>query len=275
MWPLRRTSRREYVRIGRISVERWAEEGAGLSLIGQQPVPTDVIDAPEGLAQAVAALYADKPRCKVTLLLESAWSPLLLADTGGVVWGDGPVSALVRHRLGLLYGSLDEDVAAWDIRVDHRAGDRYALGFGLSPRIKQGLLGAAQNAGLTLEAMVPAFLWGCQRLRPARRWTRQTGWWIWAEQDRMLVARIEAGRVVVLNPASPVHDTTASVEQQVRIEGARWGGDASREPVSVAAWSRLVELPPSTERLSWCSAIGEVSVEASSIGKPQVAKVSA
>ena len=110
-------------------------------------------------------LYADKPQGKVHVVVESAWLPLLLADTGGGLLSAGEVQALVRHRLNACHAGPSDDLAAWDVRVDYRAGDRFSLGYGFTPHHKQAVLAAAAEAGLRLDAVTPAFLWGWKQVR--------------------------------------------------------------------------------------------------------------
>lgn len=276
MWPLSRTSTREVVRIGRLAAERWVGTPKGLSLVASQPLPDDALNKPECLGLALSSLYTDKPLSRISLVLESAWSPLLLADTGGVLWGSAQVTALARHRLGSLYGRPGDDLADWEVRVDHRAGDRFALCYGVAPRVKQDLLNAAQQAGLQLDELTPAFAWGWQRLRPARQWPRQTGWWVWSEQDRRLVARVEAGRLVALNPAAPLGDASVMIEQIVNAEGIRWGLDARSGPIGVASWLPPTQLPPPLgDHMVWCALIGDVLVAQASAGSAGLDRASA
>ena len=249
MWPLDRSSAHECLRIGRLAVERWTAEGAHLKLRAAWPLPANAIETPACLGQALTGLCSDKPRAKVTLVLESAWLPLLLADAGGALLGTDEAEALLRHRLSAHHAGQGDDLSAWDIRVDHRAGDRFALGYGLSPQIKQALLDAAERAGLRLDALTPAFVWGWQRMRPAVK----AGWWLWPEQDRMLLARAEAGRLVALNPAVPLAETGSAIERIAQIESARWGWPTNNEGVTVGSWQQPAHLPTRSERLTWRS----------------------
>ena len=252
MWPLNSSSPSECLRIGRRAVERWSADRAGLQLMATSLLPANAIQTPACLGHALTELCSDKPRGKINLVLESAWLPLLLADTGGALLGADEAEALMRHRLSGHHGGQGDDLSAWDIRVDHLAGDRFALGYGLSQQIKQTLLDAAERAGLRLEALTPAFVWGWQRMRPAVK----AGWWLWPEQDRMLLARVEAGRLVALNPAVPLAETGTAIERIVQIESARWGWPANNEGVTVGSWQQPVHLPARNERLVWRSVVG-------------------
>jgi hypothetical protein len=237
------------LRIGRLAVERWSAEGTHLKLTASWPLPTNAIQAPACLGQALTELCSDKPSVKLSLVLESAWLPALLADTGAALLSADEVEGLMRHRLSAHHAGQGSDLSAWNVRVDHRAGDRFALGYGLSPEIKQPLLDAAERAGVRLDALTPAFVWGWQRMRPVVK----AGWWLWPEQDRLLLARIEAGRVVALNPAVSLVETGTAIERVVQIESARWGWPANNEGVTVGSWKQPAHLPSRSERLTWRS----------------------
>ncbi|MEO8154060.1 MAG: hypothetical protein ABI605_13400 [Rhizobacter sp.] len=249
MWPLSRPPARECLRIGRLAAERWAGQGMGLELKASWPLPANAIDTPECLAQALTELCAEKPQGKVSLVLESAWLPVLMADTGGSLLGVAEAEALMRHRLSEYHAGPGDELSTWDIRVDYRAGDRFALGYGLAPRVKQALLEATARAEIRLQTLVPAFVWGWRRLRPPIK----TGWWLWPEQDRMLLARADASRWVALNPAVPLVNTPSAIERIVQAESARWGLPASEEGVTVASWQPPLQLPAPGQRLKWRS----------------------
>jgi hypothetical protein len=252
VWPLSRTSPRECLRIGRVAIERWSAQGAGLGLRSALPMPADALDRPGCLTALLHELYADKPQGKVQVVLESAWLPLVLADTGGELLSAGEMQALVRHRLNAAHGSQSDDLAAWDVRADYRAGDRFALGYGFAPHHKQAVVAAAAEAGLQLDAVMPAFLWGWKRVRPPVT----AGWWVWPEQDRMLLVRLEAGRVVAFNPAAPLAETGAAIERLVQVESVRWGLASSDSVAAVASWQPPARLPTSSPRLAWHSLAG-------------------
>lgn len=252
MWPLSRNLPRECLRIGRVAIERWSGPGTGLGLRSALPMPADAMDRPGCLTALLHGLYADKPQGKVHVVLESAWLPLLLVDTGGELLSPGEVQALVRHRLNACHAGPGDDLAAWDVRVDYRAGDRFALGYGFAPQHKQAVLAAAAEAGLQLDALIPALLWGWKQVRPPVT----AGWWVWPEQDRMLLARLEAGRVVAFNPAAALAATGAAIEQLVQVESVRWGLAPSDHGVAVASWQPPARLPASGPRLAWHSLAG-------------------
>ena len=262
MWPLDRRPRgRECLRLGRLAAERWVGSEAGWLLLGREDIPAQVLDRPEALAASLPALYAHRPaEGGVTVVLESAWLPVLLGDTGGTLWGAAPLAAWMRHRLRLLHGSAEDDLAGWDIRVDAQAGERHALGYGLSPRVRQAVLAAAARSGLEVDALTPAISWGWQRLRPERTWPDRSGWWVWPEQDRCLVARVEAGRFVAFNAAAQLVTDPAQVERLIATEAVRLGLDAGAvDRIGVAAWRAPTQLPSPTPKQAWFALAGEAS----------------
>lgn len=275
MWPLDRASPRECVLVGRFAAERWACSGASMSLVARQPLPLDAWQKPDCAAAAVKGLYPGKPAGKVTLIVESAWLPLLLADTGGALGSKAQVEALIRHRLELLYGDSGEAVSDWELRVDHRAGRRFALGYGLSPRVKQGLVEAGRGIDLRWDALVPAFAWGWQRLRPSRRWPQRTGWWIWPEQDRLMAASVVSNQLVVLNAGAVRQSSEAAdIERLVAIEEVRQGVIGSSDPISVGTWDHPEHLAHGSKRLTAVSITGPLRMAAAGAGVQQAAKVS-
>ena len=103
MWPFDRIGRgpdNEVLRIGRIAAERWARSSAGLTVTASAALPTGRSLKPSDLAPAIAELYRDKPSAGISLVLESAWLPIMLVDTGTSVLSTRQIQMLVRHRLG-------------------------------------------------------------------------------------------------------------------------------------------------------------------------------
>jgi len=252
VWPLSRSSTHECLRFGLLAAERWAGQGGALKRVASVALPAHAINEPECLGAALSELCVGKPQGKVSLVLESAWLPLVLVGVGDTLLAPTEAQALMRHRLGSNHGSQGDELSAWDIRVDYRAGERFALGYGLAPHVRQVLLSAAELAGLQLCGLVPAFTWGWQRLQSPLK----TGWWVWPEQDRMLLARVEGGRLVAFNPAASLVDTGPAVEQLVHAEAARWGLLANAGTVTVASWHSPAQLPARSPGLTWRSLVG-------------------
>lgn len=240
MWLLER--RRDVVRIGRAQVEWWACEPEGLVLRAQQPLDGaavgDVAALEAALSQVLDRTGADgslrKPSPRLDAVLESAWLPVLALDIGQALWSRRQLEALLRHRLGQLYG--EREVQAWDLQLDHRAGDAHGLGYGLAPVVKQAVDRAVAAAGVRLASLQPALAWGWQRLKTHRR-RRRTGWWLWLEQDRSLVGRVECSRLSLLNAGAPVPCDGAQALRLIEIEAVRQGVSETQLSGVVAGWA--------------------------------------
>lgn len=235
MWR-RERSGAEVLRLGRHSVERWASVEGSLSLLATQALPLDVLPTLQTLASAMHTLYTTPTRADVTVVIESIWLPVMRVDTGSAWLRASQVEALVRHRFGMYeWGPLDP-VSQWELRIEHRAGTRGALAYGFSPALKQTITTTAQSLGVKLAAMTPAFAWGLGRFRLDKAWSRTAGWWLWPEQDRTLVARIDSGETVYVNAGAATAQTDAAVLRLVEAECARWGLGATPGPVAAAGW---------------------------------------
>jgi len=250
VWPFDRSSTRSYVRVGRQAVELWQGSRAGLSLQRQRPF--EPFRPPTGAELEVALReLLGSARAAVTALIESAWAPVVLVDTGAGLLRQAQLTELVRHRFRLTYDRIDDPVAAWSVRVDHRAGDRHALGFALSPQVRNAVVTAASAAGVKLDGISPAFDWGWQFLNPSKRGLQQGGWWVWAEQDRMLLARVDAGRVVGLHPALDVTSDSKQILRDVGVEAIRQGAAHTAEAIVAARWSTADPAGPGHNGISW------------------------
>ena len=237
MWPLD-GRRGDVIRIGAYALELWRGSSSGLNLIAREALPQrgSLYDV-QAIVEPLRALARHAVRSRASLVLESAFAPTLLADTGGVLWNPQQVEALLRHRFGLAYGGPDASVAAWKIRTDYRFGERHALGFAMPAAAEAALLESARSANLTVTGWFPALAWGLGRFAPWRKWARRTGWWVWSEQDRRLLAGVAGGRVEALNPAVPVQTTMAELERTIVTEGLRSGIEALQSPIGAAHWS--------------------------------------
>ncbi|MEY4564339.1 MAG: hypothetical protein RLZZ618_3616 [Pseudomonadota bacterium] len=247
MWP-REQRVSEVLRIGALAAERWAETPArrgwssqgGLALVSRHEFAANERLSPEVLGAAVLALlsHGSKPS-GVTVVIESAWMPLMLVDTGGALWSLSQVEHLVRHQMMALYADGLTTAQRWELRVAHRIGDRHALGHALAPEVKQALMAAAAQADVRFTAMLPAWSWGWARFARARR---AAAWWLWPEQDRSLLSRIEARQLVGLHTGLPVLADAEGVHQAVSAESARLGVPADPAAVMGATW--LPQPPP-------------------------------
>jgi hypothetical protein len=204
------------VRVGRNSVERWVRAGRGLTQQASTPV-----DGATGLGAAVSAVLAGV-RGNVVAVLESTWLPVMLVPTGGTMWRRQALDGLLRHRFALLHDSKDDPVSAWQLLSDHRPGAPSLLGFGLSPAVRQAVLGGVQAAGLRITSLQPALAWAWLRLKGAST-LRGSGWWVWLEQDRALIVRVESGVVTALNAGAALPDDLAGWRRLVDVEASRCG----------------------------------------------------
>ena len=254
MWLRDRTRPKTLVRIGRLSIERWHAQGMSFAPVSSHAFNAELPPTAEHLAAGLKALLADERPTHAALVLESAWLPLLLADTGGLLWSTAQAETLVRHRFSQSHDDPAEPVARWDLRMGFRPGERFLLAHGLAPSIKAALVQSAQDLGLAWTALWPAFEWAWHRL--GRHATRD-GWWAWMEQDRCVMASRVDGRWEGLHPALPLADDAAGLVHLVDAEALRLG----RPDMSAlaACWRPISQLPRSNERVDWRSVCGEAA----------------
>jgi hypothetical protein len=205
-----------------------------------------------------SAASVGRPRATaITLLVESAWMPVTLVDTGPVLLRSTQIEALVRHRFGLHHSGALDPVADWDLRITHRAGDRNAVAYAVAPIVKRTLVDAAKELGLKIDAMLPASAWGWDRLLRGKVCPPPRGWWIWPEQDRTLVARIAADQIVALNAGASRFVDPSSALNLVRVEAVRLGIEAMDEPIMMATWDDFGDERAKVERVTSMSIRGD------------------
>ena len=253
MWPFDRGRDREYLRVGALGLERWKGVEGGLSLVAEHRLSEVPAQPVQITTAAIAALYPDGTASRVTVLLESACLPTMLIDSGPDHLSKKQLEALVRHRMSLAYDDDHNPVAIWGLRIEHRAGHRHAMAYGLAPDFKQTLLDAGGRAGVTWDAWLPAFSWGLQRLRSSGQRLSAGGWWLWPEQDRTLVARFASNQIVGLNPGAPRAGASADVLRLVDIEAARLGITSVREPIAAASWDSSRGVTRTDDPVNWWS----------------------
>lgn len=259
-WMRGRGSTTEYLRLGRHAAERWQEVEGALNLVNRYALDVDATNPLPGLVDAMRVLFPTAPGTQMSLLLESAWLPLMLVDTGSSWLRTPELEALVRHRFGLQQSDPRDPISAWELRIEHRAGQRHALAYGLSPRVKQSLIEAGESAGVTWAAMQPAFSWGWQHLRPMRSWPQATGWWVWTEQDRLLTMRIAKGEFIGLNAGAALQNDEMDILGLIEGEAARLGVAPSRlsgDPVCAAIWGGSAEARGQAKGLTWLDIRGQ------------------
>jgi hypothetical protein len=146
------------------------------------------------------------------------------------------VEALLRHRLALLYDDPIDPVSGWDVRVDHRAGETLALGYGFSPRLRAALNEGFRASGREWAALVPAWTWAWQRFKPQRQWRQADGHWAWQEQDRTLLGSFEGGRLVAFDVAGESCGDREALAQALAVHTVRNGLQASEWPLVSSGW---------------------------------------
>jgi hypothetical protein len=239
VWPFEK--RRDVLRIGKLAVELWAREAVGL--VKQRGVALG-----EGVELRVAvaeALAGGQPSgVPLDVVVESAWLPVVLLEAGPNLLRREQVEGLLGHRLARVHDDRTDAVSGWTLQIDHRAGDAYGLGFGLSPAVKAAIEAGAQAAGRRVASVQPALQWARQTTRP------REGWWVWLEQDRAVLAWLERGRVVALHPAADLPRDVAAVARLVRIESVRSGVSAAQAPVVLSGWEQPFAIGTGSA-LSW------------------------
>ena len=249
MWPLDAFVVQEVIRVGPLAIELWKGSTAGMGLVDRVPLAQrgSMYDVQQ-VVEPLRSLYDQLTRPRVSLVMESAYAPTLLADTGGSLWNAKQVETLLRHRFGLTYGSPDINVATWKIRTVHRYGERYALGFAMAPAVEDALRESATLAKIEFADWSPALAWALDRFSPLRKWPRRTGWWVWAEQDRCLVINISRGRFESLNAAVALPKSNEVLEQMIGAEEGRQGIGSAQSPIGYAHWSSEDRLAGTSER---------------------------
>jgi hypothetical protein len=171
-----------------------------------------------------------------------------------LLWKSAQVDALLRHRFRLTYGGPETDVDSWHVRTDFRFGERFALGYAMAPSVRAALTDQSVSKRLAWQAWAPSFAWALEQLKPSRRWPRRTGWFGWAEQDRMLLAHFEGGRITALHPAAPLECSAAALESLIDSRAKRSGLDAGGN-ACVGVWDAR-GLPSPSARVEWRSIEG-------------------
>lgn len=268
MWPFERLRRpHPVVRLGRQQAELWEfgrefdGEGGGHRL-SVQPLSEHATPTLEAVCAAILPLLQDL-HARATLVVESAWLPVTLIDTGGRLLSAPQLDALARHRLSI-FGDLPEDpVSGWDVRVDHRAGHRYALVYGLPARLKQTMLALSEERRVPWNALCPALDWVLQRPAPQSAGSGRSGWRWLCEQDRSILVRVQGGRIMGLNAALAPRAAGATVILPIRAEAVRWGVD-DVDPSSVVAtsWEPIASLARSEDGVCW----SPLGLESRSVG---------
>jgi hypothetical protein len=250
VWPLEPHA--DVLRVGAHAIELWRSEAGGRRLVVRNALERrcSVYDA-RGLVDALAATAARADGGRAVLVFESALMPLLLVDTGGSLWRDEQLNALLRHRFRVSYGGADGDVDAWRVRTDFRFGERFAIGYAMAPAVEEIVRRALARAKLRCRGWHPALAWGLAAARPVREMPRGTGWFGWSEQDRTLLVRLERGRAVRLHPAAPAVASCEAIE--ALVDGQAMGASTPGGSIVVASWQASRDLPAATPGVRWRS----------------------
>ena len=269
MWPLDRFTSADVVRIGAHAVELWRGGAGSMEQVASETLPRrgSLFDA-SPLVEPLRAVVGRLTSRRAIALLESAYAPVLLADTGGVLTGAAQVDALLRHRFGLAYGIPGRDAAGWRVRWTHRYGDRYALGYGLDPTVEAALLEGAALANMTFTAWMPSLDWSLSRFGRRRR-AAQCPWWVWTEQDRSLAVHVSDGQVDALDPALLEANSVTGIERAMAAAAARAGLHTSAagevaSPIGVGYWRATERPSASSARLREFAVVGD-STSSSSV----------
>lgn len=249
MWPLDGGRGKDVLRLGSNSAELWRAEGQSFDIVESQTHArrSSLYDT-QPLAATLAALATRSTSRRATVIIESAFLPLMLVDTGGALWSDKQLEALLRHRFGLAYGGTSVNVAPWTFRSDYRFGERFALAFALPPTVKS-VLNGALAAGWKFGEWTPAFSWSWSKWR---RRSPATGsqWWLCSEQDRTLLAHTTDGRANALHAALPRFSAEKQLMRRVDSEQLRSGVGSAQDPIGAVCWNAN-ELPETTARVRW------------------------
>ena len=246
MWQLDGRSR-DVLRLGSNSAELWRAEGQSFDIVESQThVRRCSLYDTQPLAATLAALATRSTSRRASVVIESAFLPLMLVDTGGALWSDKQLDALLRHRFGLAYGGPSVNVAAWTFRSDYRFGERFALAFGLPPTV-EAVLNGALAAGWKFDGWTPAFSWSWSKWR---RRSPATGsqWWLCPEQDRTLLAHTTDGRATALHAALPRFSAEEQLIRRVESEQLRSGVGSAQDPIGAVRWNAN-ELPETSARV--------------------------
>lgn len=258
MWPFE--SGRDVLRIGRQRIEHWRSVRDGMTLVAAEPLTFAGNATAAALSAAVRTLSSESSSGAtasgltdraVHLVVESAWLPLLLLETGRKPLRDAQVGALLRHRLDLAFADRREPAAEWHVHADYRAGDSCCLGYGLAASVKLAIEDAARAAGIRLASLQPALPWG---LRFLGRRALRNAWWLWLEQDRALICRISGpDRVVAFNGAGSIPRDDSDVRRLVEIEAIRQGVAQGDGRTVVAGWQEAAREPNEAGDPMWFS----------------------
>ena len=249
MWPFDRSNRDDVLRVCRGGVEHWTRTSAGLTLHRRETFerPMDVVALEDAIVRLFSGNNAPPVRPQsVHIVIESPWLPIMLLAPSAELGNVGAIERRLRECLAELYDAADDPVARWLLQVDGLPGDRHVCGYGLPTRVRECIPRALSATHVHAASLQPAWAWA--RTQHSQRATRRhTGWWLWQESDRTLVAGMTDGRVTSLHPGLPTMDKHFDAPAVVAVEAARIGS-STLEPIIAGGW----HAPPTlAKRVRW------------------------
>jgi hypothetical protein len=235
------------LRLCRDRVEWWAPGQASLEHRGASLIEgesgSDLVPLEQAMRSLLEAHRADLEGCRLDVVIESAWLPVVAIDTRRQLMSSTELDALLKHRIEHTYRDGSASPQSWDTRLSHQPGDDLAVGFAIDVRLKRMLLAQLASCQARALSMQPAFTWGWDQSRQERREAckgapAKSVWWLWEESDRTLAALAGKGQVRVLNVAAP----QAAQQDAVTIarrEALRHGIAHADLPVLMASPRRL------------------------------------
>ncbi len=233
MWPFERWRETDVLRVCRDAAEHWASQPAGLVRQQREPLAPP-LDVP-ALEDAIARLFAGtRGRRRLDVVIESAWLPVMLLAPGAALRHVADLEALLREALVGLYEPGDTTMAQWQLQIDGLPGDEHVCGYALDVRLREGVMRALHAAGVTACSVQPVWAWA--RAHASQRATRgHSGWWLWQESDRTLVAGLRRGRVQSLHPAMAPMNEHFDLRATVAAEATRTRLPAT-DPLLIGGW---------------------------------------
>ncbi len=251
------------LRVGRAQVELWQGVPGALVLVARQDLGEPLRELHAGmLSEALTALWPQASGLPargpvVTVIVESAWMPVVLLATGPRLWRSVEVMALAQHRFVEVHGP---QAASWSVRVDHRPGEAHGLAFGIAPDVLAALQAASEARELVLAAVQPALVWGFNATRTLAD-THEAGWWLWPEQDRHLLARVDRGSIQGLHPALPATlalTGRGGIAEAVEVERQRLGEQDEGLGLVAATWTANRARDTAQPFIQWVALAGGI-----------------
>jgi hypothetical protein len=204
------------MRLGQTQYQLWHVHGQCLELLASSPSEHIAFNQHQAIAEEVAKLGVDLPTgATVQLLVDSKWMPLSLLATGRSPLSGAQIQALARHRFVAMFG---EHAQSWNAQTNYVSGDTHTLAFACP----DALLASVRQSQIPIEGIQPTFCWAWNQAW--RRQARKTDqWFVLAEHDRSVMARITNGRLVALQSAGPVLTSPTELAAALPVYALRCG----------------------------------------------------